>query len=186
VSGGGEHPGHTRRSLLAATGVAAAGLAACGDDDGDGRAGRELDAVLMNIALDSEHALVAAYAAGVRRLRGRSRRTARAFLAHEREHVRIVAREVRRLGGKPHEAKLPEDYRRGYPALERQGDVLRFLVDLEGAAVRAYQDALPKLSSPRLRRLAGSLATTEAEHSSILLAAAGRSPLPEAFVTGKS
>ncbi len=178
--------GHTRRSVLAAGLLAAgaAGVAGCGDDDEELAA--ERDAALLNVALENEHALVAAYTAGLELLRDGALREARRFLAQEREHVRILEREIARLGGIPRPPALMEEYRRGFPRLRDEGDAVRFLVDLENASVRAYHEALSRLASRPQRRLAGSIATVDAEHASVLLAESGRPPLPEAFVTGKS
>jgi rubrerythrin len=182
----------TRRQLLGSAGAggAAALLASCAGDDGAGGATREQlearDLRLLGSALDLENTLIAAYAVGVELLRGEARRHGRAIVAHEREHAARLIETIEAMGGEPNPAKTPEEYARAFPALRRQDDALRFAIDLENAAVRLYNEALPKLSEPELRRLAAAIATTEAEHAALLRTDLGRPPVPDAFVTGRS
>ena len=155
-----------------------------GDEPGSRRAGKR-EVRLLNSALALEHTTIAAYTAGLPLLSGRSLRSARRFLEHEREHADALARSIRDLGGRPVEPKSADEYARGFPRLRTQEDVLIFAVDLENRAVRTYVDSVPKLSDPALRQAAGAIATNEAEHASVLLGALGRPQVPSAFVTGK-
>ena len=179
----------TRRQLLGAGGATAL-LTACGDDDGAGGATREQlqarDLRLLGSALDLEHTVIAAYTAGADLLRANARAHARAIVAHEREHASRLTESIRRMGGKANPPRTAEEYRRAFPALRREDDVLRFAIDLENAAVRLYNEALPKLSDPELRRLAAAIATTEAQHAALLRGDLGRPQVPDAFVTGRS
>ena len=93
---------------------------------------------------------------------------------------------VRKLRGEPAAPKTAEEYRRGFPRLRDQHDVLRFAADLERLQLRKYGDGLPDLYRPDLRQLAASILAVEAEHLSVLLGIAGRPQTPEAFVTGTS
>jgi bacterioferritin (cytochrome b1) len=182
----------TRRQLLGSAGVggSAALVVACGGGDGAGGATREQlearDLRLFGSALDLEHTLIAAYTAGAGLLRPEARDHVRAIVAHEREHAKRLAEGIELMGGKPNPPKTPEEYRRAFPALRDEHDVLRFTIDLENAAVRAYSEAMPKLSNPRLRQLAAAIATTEAEHAALLRGDLGRPQVPDAFVTGRS
>ena len=179
----------SRRGFLALSGAAAASLAlgACADGDDEPRRPRgAADGGLLNVALDLEHSMIAAYGMGLELVDREAARAMRRFLAQEREHARRLAREVERLGGKPRRPKLREEYLRSFPALRDGRDALRFAVDLKNAAVRTYLDSVPKFARRRLRPLAASIAANEAEQMSVLLAELGRPPAPEAFVTGKS
>jgi len=185
-------PVPTRRQLLAAAGAggSAALLAACGGSGDAGGATREQlearDLRLFGSALDLEHTVIAAYTAGAGLLRGEAREHARAIVAHEREHAERLTQMIELMGGKPNPPRTPEEYRRGFPSLSDEDDVLRFAIDLENASVRAYNEALPKLSDPRLRQFAAAPATTEAEHAALLRGDLGRPQVPDAFVTGRS
>jgi rubrerythrin len=161
-------------------------VAACGDDDsqkvatGTSPSGTP-DVDILNAALDLEHTAVAAYTAGLPRLRGDVARLGRQFLGQEREHVGGLTQAIKDLGGAPNAARRTYDF----PTLRNQTDVLNFAVDLENGAVATYIDALPKLSSPALRGTAAAILTNEAEHIAVLLGALGKPPVPDAFVVGK-
>lgn len=171
-------------------GGSAALVAACGGSDGAGGAtGEQLaarDLRLLGSALDLEHTVIAAYTAGAGLLGHETRGHARAIVAQEREHAARLTEEIERMGGKPNPPKTPEEYRRAFPALRAEDDVLRFAIDLENAAVRTYNEALPKLSDPRMRQLTAAIATTEAEHAALLRGDLSRPQVPDAFVTGRS
>ena len=115
----------TRRQLLGAAGAggSAALLAACGGDEGSGGASREelaaRDLRLIGSALDLEHTLLAAYAAGAPLLRGDAARYGRAIVEHERAHADRLTAAIERLGGKPNPPKTREEYARGFPAPSR-------------------------------------------------------------------
>jgi rubrerythrin len=175
---------HSRRSLFRLFGVSVAGgsavfLAACGgDDESDGGAGSDLE--ILNDVLDLEHAAVAGYTAGVELLRGDLLRTGRTFLEHERAHADALNSAITELGGKPNRAR--ESY--PFPDLKSQDDALRFANDVELTALAVYLDSIPKLSNGALRATAAQIATSEAEHMSVLLGALDRPQAPEAFVRG--
>jgi rubrerythrin len=181
----------SRRDFLRVAGALAAPgalLAACGGgDEGTGSPApspAETDARILNRVLSLEHAAIAAYTAGAPLLRGRALTRARRFLDQEREHAGTLSRAVRDLGGTPNEPKSGEEYRREFPLLRDQADVLRFAVDLENRVVRGYVEALPKISSPGLRQTVAGILAVDAEHVSVLLGEQGRQPVPLAFVTG--
>jgi rubrerythrin len=182
----------TRKQLLGAGAAAgsAALVSACGGDSGPRRSSRSetetLDLKLVGSALDLEHTVIAAYAAGASLLRGPARRAGQAIVEQEREHARRLTGVVRDLGGQPNPSRTSAEYARSFPRLTKGADVLRFAIDLENAAVRYYLESLPHLSTPELRRLAASIATSEAEHAALLRGELDRPQVPDAFVTGRS
>jgi len=178
----------SRRAFFRSAGVGFAGgsavlLAACGDD-GDSEtgpaSGATPDVEILNSALDLENTAVAAYAAGAPRLTGAVRALGAQFLGQEREHAAALGQAIKQLGGTPTKPKAAYDF----PEFKGQEDVLNFALDLEGTAVAAYIDALPKVSDPELRGTASAILTNEAEHISVLLGALGRPQVPSAFVIG--
>jgi rubrerythrin len=189
----------SRRELFRICGVTATGagvslIAGCGGGEdrppfgGRGGGGGAGDVKLLNAALDLEHTAIAAYTAGAQRLKGTGLAVGRTLLRHEQEHADHLARAIRGLGGTPNRPKPAAEYARSFPRLRSQSDVLRFAVDLENTAVRAYLDAIPRLSSGELRQTAAAILASEAEHIAILLGEANpRDPaaqVSEAFVTG--
>jgi rubrerythrin len=184
----------TRKQLLGAGAAAgsAALVSACGGGSSGGprrsshSQAQALDLKLVGSALDLEHTLVAAYAAGADLLRGSARRAAREIVEQEQEHAKRLSSLVRDLGGQPNPPKTKEEYLRSFPRLTERADALRFGVDLENSAVRYYLEALPHLSTPELRRLAASIATSEAGHAALLRGELGRVQVPDAFATGRS
>jgi len=196
LPGGHGHPGgHKRRDFLRLAGVttvasAATIFAACGSDDGESaktttsEAAREGDATVLNAVLDLEYLAIAAYTAGAPLLKGDMLRLSREFLGQEKQHAAALERAITRLGGTANKAKSETEYRRGFPRLRTQDDVLRFALDLEQTAIAAYAGAIPKLSAPELRQSATAINANEAEHVSVLLGALGKPQVPAAFVTG--
>lgn len=188
----------SRRELFRLAGVTTAGgsavfLAACGGggDDRAGGAGSTAtgagvsDVAILNSALDLENTAVAAYTAGAALLEGELLEVGRRLLEHEREHAGALAQAIRDLGGTPNEPKAREEYAQMFGDLRDREHVLRFAVDLENTAVAAYIDAVPKLSSGELRQTAAAIASSEAEHMSLLLGALDEPMVPDAFVTGE-
>lgn len=189
------HP-RSRRDFFRLAGITTAGgsavfIAACDDEDEDGaepakRGGGTADLRILNAALELENTAIAAYAGGAALLEGEARRTGRLFLEHERQHAGALTEAIRQLGGTPVKAKSADEYRRSFPRLESQEDVLKFAVDLENTAVAAYVDAIPKLSDPGLRQTAAAINTNEAEHITVLRAVLGEEDVvPDAFVSGE-
>jgi rubrerythrin len=178
----------TRRQLLGAGGSAVL-LSSCGEDGHGGASQSDLaarDLRLLGSALDLEHTLLAAYAAGAQLLRGAAARSGKAIVEHERAHADRLTGAIERLGGKPNPPRTREEYARGFPALNRERDALRFAVDLENATIRFYHESLPKLSDRGLRQTVAAIATCEAEHAALLRGELGRPQVPDAFVTGRT
>ena len=180
----------SRRHFFRTSGVGVAGastmfLAACSDDTKNPvkigpDESDQADVEILNGVLDLELLTVAAYKVGAGRLRGDRLSIVKGFLEQEQAHVDGLGGTIKDLDGTPNRAKSTYDF----PVLRSEADVLRFAIDLENTAIAAYIDALPKFSDKDLRSMAGSIITNEAEHSSVLLQALGREPVPDAFVTG--
>jgi rubrerythrin len=194
-----------RREALASAGAALAGssaavLAACGGGDGGtstpgpgtgaplapatepeprGTAGAR-DVALLNGALDIENMAIAAYDAALPHVRGPARTLALQFQDQEREHADALAEAIRQLGGTPSKPKPAYSF----PRLRGQAGTLRFASGIEDAAITAYMNVLPRLTSPDLRGTAAAIASVEAEHLAVLQGELGRPQLPQAFVTG--
>lgn len=181
----------TRREILGLGGTVAAPLALAGCGGGGERANpaerrRFADIGYLSSAISLERHTIAAYQVGEPLLRPDARRRIRQIVEQEREHVRVLLAEVRRLRGAPPQQRTLDEYRRSFPRLRGQHDVLRFAADLERLALRRYGDGLPNLHRPDLPQRAVSIMTVEAEHLSVLLGLAGRPQTPESFVTGTS
>ena len=178
----------TRRHLLALVGPAAV-AAGCGGggaraDPAARRQGSDIG--FLNSAISLERATIAAYRVGEPLLKPDTRRRARQIVAQEQEHIRALVAGVRTLRGEPATPKSAEEYRRGFPRLRDQHDVLRFAADLERLQLRKYGDALHGIYRPDLVQLAASILAVEGEHLSVLRGIAGKPQTPEAFVTGTS
>ena len=178
----------SRRHLLAVAAPAAV-IAGCGGggeraDPAERR--RFSDIGFLNGAIALERATIAAYRLGEPLLRADARRLARRIVEQEQEHIGALLAGVRELRGKPAKPQPPEVYRRSFPRLRDEHDVLRFAADLERLQLRRYGDGLPDLYRSDLRQRAASILAVEAEHLSVLLGLAGLPQTPEAFVTGTS
>jgi rubrerythrin len=141
---------------------------------------------VLDRALRLEYTLQAAYREGEPLLRGRTLALVRRFVDQERAHADRLHGLIRQLGGQPSRPLLRQEYLRSFPALRRRRDVLLFASDLEELAVRTYVQALRQLTDPDLRREAGSIATTEAEHLALVQGGLGQQQATQAFVTGVS
>jgi bacterioferritin (cytochrome b1) len=194
------HDRRSRRAFLRASGVTIAGgsavfLGACGGG-GAGGGGRQssvgaaagsleptairADIDILNNALDLEHAVIAAYTAGIPLLTGRAHAAGRQFLGQEFSHAAELSSVVARAGGRPNQPQ--PSYNLGRP--RHEADVLRLLHMLEQTTIGAYIDAIPKLSPGSLRATVASILATEAEHVSVLRTELGMPAVPAAFVTG--
>jgi len=180
----------SRRDLLLGSGAGAALLlAGCGTATDPvrhelsqlPRAPRHADVEILNLALDREYELIAAYTAGIPLLGGAGKTAAQRFLGQDLSHAGELQGLVHEAGGKP--GKPKPSYDLGQP--HGGADVLVLLYSLESAMIAAYLDELPRLSAGHVRASVASMLANEGQHVSSLRAALGRPPLPSAFVTGR-
>lgn len=141
------------------------------------------DVAILNSALGSEREAVAAYQVGAESglLEPGVKVVAVKFQGHHKAHADLLAQTVKKLGGKPVEAK--KDYRFPVDTLKSQADVLRFAAGLEKGAVSAYLGAVPLFTNRDLSKAAASILGDEAMHWAVLRQALGENPVPDAFVS---
>ncbi len=142
------------------------------------------DVGILNTALGAEQEAIAAYQVGAESglLQKPVLDLAVTFQGHHKAHADLLASTVKKLGGKPVEAKKPADYHFPTEKLKSQADVLRFAAGLEKGAVSAYLGAIPVFGNRDLSKAAGSILGDEAMHWAVLRNALGDAPVPEAFV----
>jgi len=145
--------------------------------------GKAADAQILNTALGAELEAIAAYQVGAESglLQKPVLALAVQFQGHHKEHADVLAKTVRRLGGKPVEAK--SKYAFPVESLKTQADVLRFAAQLEQGAVSAYLGAVPLFANRDLSKAAASILGDEAMHWAVLRNALGENPVPAAFVS---
>jgi hypothetical protein len=141
------------------------------------------DVAILNSALAAELEAIAAYGvgAGSGLLKGSVLTLATTFQGHHKQHADVLAGTVRRLGGKPVEAKAKYEF--PVATLKTQNDVLRFAAVLEKGAVSAYLGAVPQFADRELSKAAASILGDEAMHWAVLRQAVGEEPVPAAFVS---
>jgi rubrerythrin len=140
------------------------------------------DANILNTALGAELEAIAAYQVGAESglLQKPVLDLAVQFQGHHKAHADLLAQTVKKLGGKPAEAK--KDYKFPVDKLKSQADVLRFAAGLEKGAVSAYLGAVPLFANRDLSKAAASILGDEAMHWAVLRQALGENPVPDAFV----
>jgi Ferritin-like domain len=179
----------SRRTFLGggAAAASAALLSACSGSKplrevvrGRGKVTRA-DVEPLNALLDVEHYAIAAYAAGVPLLRPHSlpAKAAVQFLAQELAHAVQLSDLIRQAHAKPHRPR--STYALGHPRGEQ--DVLALLKRLEQAQLRAYLDAIPRLSGGPLRAAVAAIFANDAQHLAVLRWQTGEAPAPSALVT---
>jgi rubrerythrin len=177
----------TRSGQAVLSGAAIALLAgnealAAGQKKSDATTG---DANILNTALGAELEAIAAYQVGAESglLQKPVLDLAVQFQGHHKAHADLLAQTVKKLGGKPAEAKKAAEYKFPVEKLKSQADVLRFAAGLEKGAVSAYLGAVPLFANRDLSKAAASILGDEAMHWAILRQALGENPVPEAFVS---
>jgi rubrerythrin len=142
------------------------------------------DIDILNTALALEYQGIAAYQIGADSglLKKGVRNVAIKFQSQHRAHAGVLAAAITKLGGKPVEAKKPDQY--GFPvaSLKSQNDVLEFAAGLEKGAASAYLGAVPTLHNRDLAKAAASILGDETMHWAVLLNALGKDPVPVAFI----
>ena len=148
-------------------------------------AGSAHDVDILNTALGAEHQAIAAYQVGAESglLSKPVLGVAVKFQGDHKEHAELLAKTVRKLGGKPVAAMRPADYKFPTDQLKNEKDVLKFAAGLEKGAISAYLGAVPLFASKDLAKAAASILGNEAMHWALLLQALGEPADPVAFVS---
>jgi hypothetical protein len=178
----------SRRQLLSASGAAGLALALAGC----GRAHpaavhvaklppelKAVDAAMFNRLIDAEYIVAAAYIAGIPLLSDHNLRAAKHFLLQEVSHITQLSNLVNVAHGVPHGPRASYDL--GRP--RREAQVLELIHRAEQVTIRAYLDAIPKLSPGAARAAAASILANEAQHVSVIRRNLGLDPIPDAVVT---
>ena len=175
----------SRRGFMAAGGVAALALAACGGDTERetperGPASGDLD--VANFALVLEYFEEDFYRQvldnGV--VTGSARRLIREIHRHEREHVAALERVARELGraAAPPQTNFEDVFGGG------QGRTLRVALDFENTGAAAYLGQANKIRSNAVLADALSIHTVEGRHAAAIADEVGATYLPDgAFAT---
>jgi rubrerythrin len=180
-----------RRSLLALSGQAmlsGTAIALLSGNEalaaGEKKSSAASDANILNTILGAEQEAIAAYQVGAESglLQKPVLDLAVQFQGQHKEHADLLARSVKKLGGKPDEPKKTADYKFPTDKLKTQEDVLRFAAGLEKGAVSAYLGAVPLFAHRDLSKAVASILGDEAMHWAILRQALGENPVPDAFV----
>lgn len=141
------------------------------------------DITILNTALGAEYEAVAAYQVGAesKLLKKPVLDLAVTFQGHHKEHAKVLADTVKKLGGTPVAAKAKYDF--PVSKLKSQADVLRFAAGLEKGAVSAYLGAVPLFDNRDLAKAAASILGDEAMHWAVLRNALGEAPVPGPFMS---
>jgi hypothetical protein len=137
------------------------------------------NAAIFNALIDAEYVAAAAYIAGIPLLSDHNLRAAKHFLAQEVSHITQLANLVTVAHGVPNGPRASYDL--GRPRSETE--VLELIHRSERVTIRAYLDAIPKLSPGASRAAAASILANEAQHVSVVRRNLGLHPVPDALVT---
>lgn len=144
----------------------------------------EADTRILNTALGAELEAVAAYQVGAESglLTPATKSVALQFQGHHKSHADTLAGAIRKLGGKPVDAKGRYDF--PTDTLKAEADVLRFAAGLERGAVSAYLNAVPLFNDRGLSQAAASILGDEAMHWAVFRQVLGETPVvPGAFMS---
>ncbi|HMA08294.1 MAG TPA: ferritin-like domain-containing protein [Ramlibacter sp.] len=140
------------------------------------------DVRILNTALGAELEAIAAYQVGAESglLSAAVKPVALEFQGHHKAHADALAATVKKLGGKPVDAKAKYDF--PVEKLKTQNDVLQFAAGLEKGAVSAYLGAVPVFGDRALAQVAASILGDEAMHWAVLRQVLGEQAVPSAFM----
>jgi len=136
----------------------------------------------LNRLIRAEYFAVGAYVAGIPLLSGTDVVIAQQFLNQDMSHIEDLAEIVRKTGVKPY--ATDQVYDLGRP--RDRGETLALLHHAEQVTLRAYLDAIPRLSPGVVKATAASLFANDAQHASTIRGRLGLAPVPEAVVTGNA
>jgi hypothetical protein len=140
---------------------------------------KAVDAAIFNGLIDAEYVTAAAYTAGIPLLSDHNLRAAKHFLIQEVAHITQLSNLVHVAHGVPRAPRASYDL--DHPRNEKQ--VLELIRRAEQVSIRAYLDAIPKLSPGAARAAAASILANEAQHISVVRRNLGLDPVPDAVVT---
>jgi rubrerythrin len=176
----------SRRSFLGTTVLSATGVALLAGRDAlaashTGGQMASQDVNILNVALGLEHEGINAYTLGAQSglLQKPILDVAVRFQADHKEHAETLIGAIRKLGGKPVEAKPLAEYAKALKAdtLKSQNDVLELAARLELGATNAYLGVIPAFKNSALAKVAARLAADETMHWTLLNNVLGK-PLP--------
>ncbi|MFT3711185.1 MAG: ferritin-like domain-containing protein [Archangium sp.] len=145
----------------------------------------EGDLAILNVALGLEHEAIAAYQIGAESglLKGGVLDTAVLFQSHHKTHRDAQIGAIKKLGGKPVEAKSADEYKKStklaVASIKTAEDVLRLAQRLELGAVNAYIGVMPSFADRSLSTVASKLLADEVMHYTALTSALNEA-LPKA------
>jgi hypothetical protein len=170
----------TRRELIlcGASAVGLAGLGAGADSSVAVATGDEAAELQSIVVVEQLSAFAYAHLLATPALSAASASVLRSFLAHEREHARLISDQLERLGVSPppvptdpaavgHQLaglQVPGNLQR----VRSEGDALHYLIGVETLAEGTYYSAMSRLSQSRLLVLAAQIMSCEAQHWSAL------------------
>lgn len=144
------------------------------------------DADILNVALGLEHEAINAYQLSAESglLQKPVLETAVLFQSHHKAHRDALAATIRKLGGRPLEARPMAEYAKALQAgtLQNQADVLNLAARLELGATNAYLGVIPSFKDTALAKVAARLAADETMHWTVLNGALARA-LPQGALT---
>jgi rubrerythrin len=176
----------SRRSFLGTTVLSATAVALLAGRDAlaashTGGQMASQDVNILNVALGLEHEGINAYTLGAQSglLQKPTLDVAVRFQADHKEHAETLIGAIRKLGGKPVEAKPLAEYAKALKAdtLKSQNDVLELAARLELGATNAYLGVIPAFKNSALAKVAARLAADETMHWTLLNNVLGK-PLP--------
>jgi hypothetical protein len=167
----------TRRLFLGANAIvlSAGAVALLGGNDAFA-AGKPVDIkndlAILNVAVGLEHEGIGAYAIALKSglLNAQHVIAATKFQDDHKQHNDVLIATIRKLGGKPVEAKTLEEYAKELKVdqLKNEEDVLDLAARLELGATNAYLGVLTAFKDPALGKLVARLAADEAAHFALL------------------
>ena len=174
----------SRRGFLGTAALSAAAVALLAGRDAlaashaGGQMASSQDVNILNVALGLEHEGINAYTLGAQSglLQKPVLDVAVRFQADHKEHADTLIGAIRKLGGKPVEAKPLAEYAKALKAdtLKSQADVLELAARLELGATNAYLGVIPSFKNSGLAKVAARLAADETMHWTILNNALGK------------
>ncbi len=166
----------SRRGLIRAGGAAvlsAGAIALLGGRESLAQGTASADVNILNVALGLEHEGIMAYQLGAESglLQKDILAVAVLFQTQHKEHADALIGTIRKLGGRPVEAKTKAVYAQELNAgsLKSQADVLKLAARLERGAANAYIGVIPSFQDRALAQVAARLAADETMHWTALI-----------------